>query len=61
MKKKNVMNNLSTNFCKSALSLSLKSLGSDIEGCTFLLYEQKQPEGLKKTDIQKLYQAVKES
>ncbi len=59
--KKNLMSNLSTNLCKKTLSLAMDSLGSDIEGCTFLLYEEKQPENLKKTDLKKLSRAVKEA
>ncbi len=57
--KKRVMSNLSTNLCKATLSMALNSLEGGTEGCTWLLYEQKQPESLKKTDIKSLRMAVK--
>jgi cyclic lactone autoinducer peptide len=57
--KKKLMSNLSTNLCKTALSMALDSLGNNRDGCTFLLYEPKQPENLQTTDIKSLSKTIK--
>lgn len=56
-----VMSNLSTNLCKTTLCMALNSLSKRKEGCTFLLYEQKQPESLRKTDIRGLSRNIRQS
>ncbi len=57
--KKTVMSNLTTNLCKTALSMALHSLNNSEEGCTFLLYEPRQPENLKRTDLKELSKTIK--
>lgn len=59
MKKSKEKSNLSTSLCKKALSLSLTSLNRTEEECTFILFEPKQPEGIKKVDLYELGQDLK--
>jgi hypothetical protein len=58
--KKRLMSNLTTSLCKTTLSMALNSLNEDVDGCTFLLYEAKQPDSLKATDIKSLSKKIKE-
>lgn len=58
--KKNVMTNLTTGLCKTTLSAALHSLKPNEDYCTFLLYEQKQPDSLKMTDIKDLSKKIKQ-
>lgn len=58
--KKELMSNLTTSLCKTTLSMALNNLNENEDNCTFLLYEAKQPDNLKATDIKSLSKRIKE-
>lgn len=58
--KKKLMSSLTTSLCKTTLSMALNSLNENEDNCTFLLYEAKQPDNLKATDIISLSKKIKE-
>ncbi len=54
------LSNLTTGLCKTALSMALQSLEQNEDNCTFLLYESKQPENLKMTDLKDLSKKIRQ-
>lgn len=54
MKSNKEKSKFSSILCKKVLSSSLTSLENDLDECILILYEQEQPENLKKVDLKQL-------